>query len=315
MNPLHMTGLSLLMARTLGIPDVVIGLIDGPVAEDHPDLFRENLRRIPTVTSQCKDMDSMACRHGTFIAGILNAKRSSALPGICPGCTLLVRPVFSETETGGGLPRAYPVEIASAIVECVDAGTRLLNLSVALEEQSREADRKLKEALDYAERKKVIVSAAAGNQGLIGGSALTRHPWVIPVDACDLQGRVTVYSNLAGTIARKGVCAPGEKIASVGRNGQRVRISGTSTATAFVTGAIALLWSEAPRANAEQIKSAVISASTGRRRRTVPPLLNAWEAYQALRGNDFTGRMRRLRRRGARNSEKERQRQKTVSHK
>ena len=41
-------------------------------------------------------MSSAACVHGTFVAGILSAKRGSAAPAVCPDCTLLVNPVFSE---------------------------------------------------------------------------------------------------------------------------------------------------------------------------------------------------------------------------
>jgi hypothetical protein len=34
--------------------------------------------------------------HGTFIVGILCAKRSSDAPAFCPSCILLVRPIFAE---------------------------------------------------------------------------------------------------------------------------------------------------------------------------------------------------------------------------
>jgi len=37
-----------------------------------------------------------ACSHGTLVAGVLSARRDSLHPGICPGCTLVVRPIFSD---------------------------------------------------------------------------------------------------------------------------------------------------------------------------------------------------------------------------
>ncbi len=285
MNFLDLTGLSPLMAHTLGIPDVAIGLIDGPVAEGHPYLTPENFRSAGGKNFFCTDPDSIACRHGTFIATILNAKRSAAAPSLCPGCTLLLRPVFSEYEwSNGELPEATPVELSSAIRDCINEGARIVNLSLALEEPSPEGDRELIDTLDYAERKGVIVVAAAGNQGIIAGSALTRHPWVIPVVACDLLGMPMPYSNLTGSIAKKGLMAPGEKITSLGSDGQPEKFTGTSTAVPFVTGAIALLWSESPRLKAPEIKSAITRRPV-RRRPVVPPLLNAWEAYQTIRGN------------------------------
>ena len=47
--------------------------------------------------------------------------------------------------------------------------------------------------------------AAAGNQGTLGSSAITRHPWVIPVVACDLRGRPMNESNLGSSIGRRGL--------------------------------------------------------------------------------------------------------------
>ena len=294
MDPLDLTGLAPLMARTAGIPEIVIGLIDGPVALTHPDLTGETLREIPGRTSQCKDPDSGSCRHGTFVAGILNARRSSPAPAICPACTLLIRPVFSEIEPcGGQLPSATPVELAWAIRDCIDAGCRIVNLSIALEEPSPEGDRDLTDALDQAAREEVIVVAAAGNQGVLVGSALTRHPWVLPVAACDLQGRPSPYSNLTGSICRNGLSAPGEKITSLGSDGERAAYCGTSTATPFVTGAIALLWSELPESHSLEIRSAIKSRSLHGRGFSFPPLLDAWGAYCSIRGD---GRVEQYRR-------------------
>jgi len=50
-------------------------------------------------------------------------------------------------------------------------------------QQSSRDERELDEVLDYAARRGVITVAAAGNQGAIGSSAITRHQWVIPVAA------------------------------------------------------------------------------------------------------------------------------------
>src|SRR6185437_15563196 len=67
-----LVGLSPLMARTVGRPEIPIGLIDGPVAVDHPDLAAENIREVPgKLPAACGDAGHAACAHGTFIAGIL----------------------------------------------------------------------------------------------------------------------------------------------------------------------------------------------------------------------------------------------------
>ncbi len=183
------------------------------------------------------------------------------------------------------MPSASPEELATAITETIGAGAKVINLSAALTNPSSRGEHQLEQALDYAAQRGVLVVAAAGNQGTVGSSAITRHPWVIPVVACDLQGRPTAESNLGSSIGRWGLAAPGENIVSLGADGKPQTSAGTSAAAPFVTGAIALLWSEFPKTSAAQIKLAITQAG-GRSRRTIaPPLLDAWAAYETMRGS------------------------------
>jgi subtilisin family serine protease len=174
---LDVASLSRLMERTAGRPEVVVGLIDGPVAANHADLAAENIRVLASpLTGPSERVAGAASAHGTYVAGILSARRDSAAPAICPGCTLLVRPIFVEPAPGNAdTPSASPGELADAIVDCVDAGARILNLSVALAAPSPNKEAKLEQALGHAARRGAIVVAAAGNQGTLGTSAITRH--------------------------------------------------------------------------------------------------------------------------------------------
>ena len=274
--------LTALMKRTSGIPDVKIGLIDGPVVTQHADLAREQFREIPGNNgATCTQDNSAACQHGTFIAGILSAKRSSSAPAICPNCTLLIRPIFTDTTAGREhMPSATPQELAAAILQCINAGARVINLSLALAQPSTKGEHALEEALTLALRRGVLIVAAAGNQGTLGSSAITRHPWVIPVVACDLRGRPINESNLGSSIGTRGLSAPGDNITSLGSEGQSLTLGGTSVAVPFVTGAIALLWSEFPTVTAAKIKLALMPGL--RRASVVPPLLDAAAALQVL---------------------------------
>jgi subtilisin family serine protease len=284
MDPLELVRLTVLMERTRGNPDVTIGLIDGPVVTQHSSLTSERLREMPgSGGATCSQASSAACLHGTFVSGILSARRGSSAPAICPDCTLLVRPIFSESFSGSEqMPSVTPRELAAAIVECIDAGARVINLSLGLARPSTREEHTLETALNQALRRGVIVVAAAGNQGTVGSSAITRHPWVIPVVGCDLQGRPMNQSNLGGSIGRGGLSAPGEQITSLGSEGPSLTLGGTSVAAPFVTGATALLWSEFPAAPAAQIKLVMTQASGRRRASVVPPLLDASAAYDAM---------------------------------
>lgn len=284
MSPLKLAGLTALMEASTGRAETIIGLIDGPVALNHPDLVSGNLREISGKRrGACAQANSIACMHGTFVAGVLCARRQSPAPAICPDCTLLLRPIFSETSSGKGpMPSATPETVAAAIIECIDAGVRIINLSAALAQPSINGERELETALDYAARQEVIVVVAAGNQGLLGSSALTRHAWVIPVVACDRRGRPMNLSNLGASLGKRGLSAPGDAITSLGAEGTPLTSVGTSVAAPFVTGAIALLWSRFTAATAAELKFAVTQAAVPRRTTVVPPLLDAWAAYQFL---------------------------------
>ncbi len=281
---LDLVRLTALMDLTQGSPEVGVGLIDGPVARDHADLAESSIRDITSNKegASCQNSRSSACRHGTFIAGILSARRGSDAPAISPACTLLVRPIFSEGSSDGKYePNTNPDDLAAAIFDCIGAGARVINLSLALVRPSKGPARSLESALDHAMRRGIIIVAAAGNQKTIGSTVITRHPWVIPTAACNREGLPSAYSNLGLSIGGRGLRAPGDGVISSGADGRSFPSSGTSVAAPFVTGTIALLWSIFPSATAEQMKLAVTQA-TVRRVSVVPPLLDAWTAYQTL---------------------------------
>jgi subtilisin family serine protease len=287
-DALEVAGLTALMGVTIGASNIAIGLIDGPVAADNADLATENIRSLSPATVGTKGANGTATTHGTFVAGILTARRGSNAPAICPGCTLLVRPIFLEAASDNAeMPSATPDEVADAIAESIDAGARIINLSVAVASPSPNRERRLEEALNHAARRGTIIVAAAGNQGTIGSSAITRHVWVIPVAACDRRGQPLSPSNLGASIGRRGLRAPGDQITSIGTRGEPVTSGGTSAAAPFVTGTVALLWSAFPVATAAEIKRAITQAGAASRTTIVPPLLNAWAAYQLMAAGDY----------------------------
>jgi subtilisin family serine protease len=263
---LRLTGLDRAMGRSGGDPSILIGLLDGPVAA-HPHL--------PGVGSDT-EASNEASVHGTLVAGVLVAQRGSGAPGICPSCRLLVRPIFEAD----GVLNTDAAIVADRIVECVDAGARLVNISAAYVLPSGVGDSRVAMVLDHAALRGAIVVVAAGNYGRIAGSPLVSHPSVVPVAACDESGRPMPSSNLGASIGRRGVLAPGFNITSLASGGGLDQLNGTSAATALVTGAIALAWSAAPAAPVAAIRRAVLGRRT--RRVIVPPLLDAWALYQSV---------------------------------
>lgn len=281
-DPFGLVNLAPLMARTEGAPGVSVALVDGPVAVDHAALPHERVRTLGDASGTCAVANSAACRHGTLVAGVLAARRGTGAAALCPGCTLLVRPIFAEAQpVADDQPAASPSDLAAALRDCLAAGAWIVNLSAALVQPSLNGERALQEALDAAARRGTLIIAAAGNQGAVGGTAITRHPWVLPVAACDGQGRPLAYTNLSASIGRRGLLSPGQGVTGLDAAGGVGHLHGTSAATPVVAGAAALLWSEFPRASAAQVRLA-LTQSAGPRRSVVPPLLNAGAAYRML---------------------------------
>jgi hypothetical protein len=102
------------------------------------------------------------------------------------------------------------------------------------------------------------------------------------VAACDGEGRPAQETNLGNSIGRNGLSAPGVDITTLDPDGNSRRFRGTSAAAPFVAGTIALLWSEFPEARADQVRFAVTNGNGKRRAAMVPPMLNAWAAYESL---------------------------------
>lgn len=280
---LELVGLTPLMERTSGSADIVVGVIDGPVWFNQPAFDRRNMHEVESGSSaRCHGLASSACVHGTLVMGVLAAERSTGAPAICPSCSFLIRPIFSEVSRQQDGPSASVEELAQAIVSTARSGAQIINISAAITQPFGKGDRVLSEAFDFTAKRGVLVVVAAGNQGTIGSSAITSHPWVIPVVSTDLYGRPTAQSNLGSSIGRQGLSAPGDNITSLGPKGKLALFSGTSAAAAFVTGAIALLWSEFPSASSSQIRHAISGYPRQRRNTVVPPLLNARAAFQDL---------------------------------
>jgi subtilisin family serine protease len=284
MTALELVNLPKLMQRTTGRPEIIVALIDGPLLMANPQNWGKSVRYLKgSQTGTCTNPDSAACWHGTFVASMLGAIRESHAAAICPGCTLLVRAIFPEATTAREQePSASADTLAAAIVDSVDAGARVLNMSMGLGHPSCRPEPRLQQAMDYAAQHGVIPVVASGNQYAVGSSALTRHPWTMPVVGCSLNGRPTFESNLGRSGRGRSLRAPGENVVGLGSDGNLKMLRGTSVAAPFVTGTIALLWSEFPKASARDVRLSLMQHSSGPHSALVPPLLNAEAAYQSL---------------------------------
>jgi subtilisin family serine protease len=189
----------------------------------------------------CDASPNSACDHGTFIVGLLGARQDSLIPGLCPDCRLVHIPLFVDAHS----PSASVDELATAIAKAVNAGARLINLSLAILGAEQQVNPRLAAALNFAEASGALLVVAAGNQGRLAMGQLLSHPVVIPVVAADASQSLLPESNFGPAISRRGVAALG-RMPGYAPGGGITVMSGTSVATAVATGILADVWSEHP---------------------------------------------------------------------
>jgi subtilisin family serine protease len=145
-----------------------------------------------------------------------------------------------------------------ALKYAVDSNVDVINYSGGGPEPALDELRVLKEA----ERKGILVVAAAGNEeSNIDDKAKAYYPAsyglknIITVTAHDEELKILPSSNYGKQSVD--IFAPGYRIKSSLQNGRSGYLTGTSQATAFVTGVAALIKSEFPQFSTEKIKEII----------------------------------------------------------
>lgn len=200
--------------------------------------------------------------HGSWVASLAASRGTgggAGMLGVAPEAKLLSVSVgFGTSAT-----RPFADQIAEAMVWAVDNGADIINLSIA---DDREVLSYEREAIAYAQSKDVVVVAGAGNRNeghtVIG--AYGAVPGVLCVAATGPSGKLWPYSVTGDRVA---LAAPGQDIVSTGsrRAGSKtgyVSGSGTSFATAVVSGAAALVRSKFPDLSAADVINRLIATAT-----------------------------------------------------
>jgi subtilisin family serine protease len=178
----------------------------------------------------------------------LLAACAGGIRGVAPAARVLSVKVISENGTGDTFT------FARGIVEAVDRGARVVNVSMG----TRADDFLLRQAVEYALSKDVLIVAAAGNDGVDGLLYPARYPGVLAVSGVDASGRHLYFSNRGNEVA---LAAPGLGVAAAGADGDLVLFSGTSPAAPFVSGAAAWLLSEDATLTASRIRDVLAACA------------------------------------------------------
>jgi stage II sporulation protein D len=255
---------------------VTVAVVDGGIDDHSPDLVRPDGTSVvwKTITvakpAPALDGDPGALEHGTAVAGIIAARANNGI-GIA-GLDQSVRLI--DVRVVGADGTIDPIVEARGIQMAVDAGARVINLSLGGKRAPGQSDdeysRAEQDAIDYAYSKGAVIVAAVGNSEnpYPYASYPAALPHVIGVSAVDSNNRTPRFSNRDAIF--NDLAAPGVGILTtvprtststglsqnapegdvVGPDGT---VEGTSFAAPHVSAAAALLFAAHPDLTNDQV--------------------------------------------------------------
>ena len=243
---------------------VRVAVIDTGVQIDHPDLATNVAAR------NFVDNDVRAFRadaHGTAIAGVIAAipDNGIGIVGIAPGVSLLAYKACWQLSAADVQAVCNTFTLAQALAAAIEAHADVINLSL-----DGPSDPLLSRLVRRALESGIIVVGAVPPDG-VRNAFPTGIAGVIAADA--------IENGHAGADV---VLAPGLDVVSLAPQGHYDFYSGSSLATAEVTGLIALLRSQRTHLSSQQA-AALLSAATAAGQPAAPPSVpNACVALDLL---------------------------------
>lgn len=213
--------------------------------------------------------------HGTHVSGCIGAKlnNSEGLAGAAPKVQIMALRFITEDGKGKDADAIKMIDYAVA------NGANIINASWGGEDDGKGEDKPLREAIERAAAKGVIFVAAAGNGRMGKGfdNDSDSKPMIpasygisniVSVAAMDSQDKLGAFSNWGKRTVN--LAAPGVKVMSTvpGDKYQDTIIDigpikatwdGTSMAAPFVSGALAVIWSQNRSLSADEVKQKLLS--------------------------------------------------------
>lgn len=233
---------------------MVVAVVDSGIDDRHPLLEKKVIAGYNFIDDTPAYRDETG--HGTHIAGIIAGSRSQNFSGIAPRAKLIAADFMNDD-------RGDEFNAIKAIEFSIAKGARIINDS-----WSNMCSYSIRNAFEGWSTQNVIFVNAAGNDAE-RIDALSIYPANLlltnglTVGSVDNDGRRSAFSNYGRNVI---VYAPGQEIMSLSTMdygvGYFVPRSGTSMATAFVSGALALVWGSAPETPAAVIVELIRNDTT-----------------------------------------------------
>lgn len=219
--------------RTIGNSDVLVAVVDDGFDLAHPDLTGRIVSPFNIITGKPGSVSVEL--HGTHVAGLIagNMDNDEGGVGVAPGTSIMPIDVF-DGEDG------FISDVAAGVYHAVDQGADIINMSLVAYSDTKI----LRDAVNYAHSKNVLVVAAAGNDGISSPYYPAAYKEVVSVASTDALDQHSDFSNFGKTID---IAAPGTGVFSIFPDGLFGGLDGTSMSTPIVSGAAALLKAQEPK--------------------------------------------------------------------
>jgi type VII secretion-associated serine protease mycosin len=246
--------------RTTKGQGITVAVLDTGVDDQHPDLAGNVLAGKDMVGFGAQRGDRAWARHGTAMAGIIaghghGVGNGDGVLGIAPEAKILpVRVILEDGDSARTRARnTRGNALAEGIRWATDHGADVINLSLGDDSKSAHPEPAEDAAVQYALKKGAVVVASAGNGGEKGDhiSYPAAYPGVIAATAVDQNGTHASFSTRRWYAT---VSAPGVDVVIADPDDRYYEGWGTSAASAFVSGAVALIKAAHPGLSPAQIK-------------------------------------------------------------
>ena len=187
---------------------------------------------LDTSVSEAETLLGAEAGHGTSMKSLITGG-SVAVKGAAPAAQVNNIPVLDGEGKGNSFT------LAQAIVQAVDTGAQVINMSLGSDGDSAV----VRAAVAYAISRNVALVAATGNEAVNRVSYPAAYEGVLAVASVDADKQQLYFSNRGSSV---GVAAPGFAVVADWPGGKTVEVSGTSASTALVSGVLAALISKEP---------------------------------------------------------------------
>jgi len=247
--------------------DVIVAVIDSKIDGKHSDLAGVIAGEHDVVGTVAP-----AHMHGTAMAGAIAAH--SKLIGVAPKVRLLAVRAFSGTSEGA---QGTTFNILKGLDWAASRDARIVNMSFA-----GPPDPMLRDMIGKAHAHGMVLIAAVGNAGPRSPPLYpAAYAEVIGVTATDADDKLLPLANRGAYVA---VAAPGVDILADAPEEKYQITTGTSVATAHVTGVVALMLAREPTLTPEQVRRRLIASARpvpGARRDAGAGVIDALRAIEA----------------------------------